>query len=314
MDVLTDLLNEMYLSGEVVARFDLTAPWGINMPPHGGIFHAIDQGDCWVRLAPDGELFRVSAGDLVIFPEGASHDLVDAPSSLAIPLQDALCGLEPNSLVCPVGDPGGSGPKTRVVCGIFHFKDSGFHALRSMLPPVLHIRGDQGENSQWLQMTVHRLSEETAATTPGAYTIMSRMTDILFIEGIRVWLKSEEAQTTGWLRVLNDPVVGRALELIHGEPGRTWTVASLAAEVGLSRSAFAAHFTTLMGVAPLRYITCWRMQLASNWLRANGLGIREIAERLGYASEDAFNRAFRREVGVAPGAYRRQSQAGQLTA
>lgn len=314
MDVLTDLLNEVYLSGEVVARFDLDAPWGITMPPQGGIFHAIDQGECWVRLLPDGELFRVSAGDLLILPEGASHDMVDAPSSLSIPLEEALCGLQKDSWICPVGDSGSSGQHTIVICGIFHFKDSGFHGLRSMLPPVLHIRGDQGESTQWLQMTMHRLSEESAAANPGAYAVMSRMTDILFIEGIRVWLKSDEAQSSGWLRVLSDPVVGEALKLIHGEPGRSWTIASLAAEVGLSRSAFAAHFTTLMGVAPLRYVTCWRMQLASTWLRGNGMGVGEIAERLGYSSEDAFKRAFRREVGVPPGAHRRQFQAEQLTA
>jgi len=262
MDVLTDVLNEMYLSGDVVARFDLTAPWGISMPPRGGIFHAIDEGDCWVRLAPDGELFQVSPGDLVIFPEGASHDMVDAPSSLAITLQEALCGLEKDSLVCPVGDPGGSGPKTTIVCGVFNFRDVGFHAFRSILPPVLHIRGDQGENTQWLQMILKRLSDESAAATPGALTVISRLTDILFIEGVRVWLKSEAAEGAGWLRALNDPVVCEALGRIHGDPGQQWTVASLAAEVGLSRSAFAAHFTRLVGEAPLRYVTCWRMQLA----------------------------------------------------
>ena len=141
MDVLADVLNEMYLSGQVVARFDLSAPWGVSMPSRGGIFHAIEQGDCWVRLSPDGELFQVSPGDLVIFPEGAAHDMLNDPSSAAISLQDALCGLEPDSLVCPVGDPGGGGEMTRLVCGIFNFRDTGFNAFRSILPPVMHIRG-----------------------------------------------------------------------------------------------------------------------------------------------------------------------------
>ena len=312
MDVLTDVLNEMYLSGEVVARFDLKAPWGVSMPAQGGIFHAIEQGDCWVRLSPHGELFQVSPGDLVIFPEGASHEMVNSASSLAIPLQEALCGMEKDSLICPVGDLGGSGPLTRFICGIFQFRDSGFHALRSILPPVLHIRGNQGENSQWLQMVLKRLSDEAAAATPGAYTVISRLTDILLIEGIRVWLESESAEGAGWLRALNDPVVCEALGRIHSDPGLQWTVASLAAEVGLSRSAFAAQFTRIVGEAPLRYVTGWRMQLARSWLRGTALSLGDMAERLWYQSEDAFKRAFRREVGSAPGSYRRVARAESL--
>jgi hypothetical protein len=125
--------------------------------------------------------------------------MVSAPASLSIPLQEALCDLEDGSLVCPVEDIGGSGPQTRFVCGLFHFREGGFHALRSVLPPVLHIRGDDGENTQWLQMILKRLSDESAAATPGAYTVISRLTDLLFIEGIRVWLESEAAKGIGWL-------------------------------------------------------------------------------------------------------------------
>ena len=311
MDVLTDLCNEMYLSGDVVARFDLGGPWGIAMPPLGGIFHAIAEGECWLRLAPDGELVRVSAGDLIIFPEGGAHDIVDQPSSLATPLQDALCGQTPGSLICPFG---GSGPRCTFVCGVFHFRDGGYHAFRSLLPPMLHVRGDQGEASQWLQMTLKRLCEEADTTAPGAYTIISRLTDVLFIEGIRTWLNSQPASGPGWFNALTDPVVGEALGHIHGDPGRQWTISSLATEVGLSRSAFAAHFTRLVGEPPLKYVTSWRMQLARNWLRGSNMGLSEIVERLGYSSEDAFKRAFRREVGTPPGTYRREDKAGQLVA
>ncbi|MBT99473.1 MAG: hypothetical protein CL902_12750 [Dehalococcoidia bacterium] len=201
MDVLADVLNEMYLSGDVVARFDLTAPWGVTMPKRGGVFHAIDYGECWARLTPDGELFEVSPGDLVIFPEGASHEMVNEPDSLSIPLEEALCGIEEGSLACPVGDIGGSGPKTRLVCGVFHFREGGFHALRPILPPVLHIRADGGENTQWLQMILKRRSDESGSTAPGANTALSRLTDLLFIEGIRVWLESEATTGLSWLRL-----------------------------------------------------------------------------------------------------------------
>jgi AraC-like DNA-binding protein len=302
MDVLTDLFNEMYLSGEVVARFDLAGSWGIAMPPQSGIFHAIAEGGCWVRLAPDGELFQVSAGDLIIFPEGGAHHIVDEPSSLAIPLQDALSGQTPGSLICPLG---GSGPRCTLVCGVFHFRDGGYHAFRSLLPPMLHVRAGQGDTSQWLQLTLKRLCEEANNSSPGANTIISRLTDVLFIEGIRAWLDSQPSESPGWLNALNDTVVGQALGHIHGDPGRKWTISSLADEIGLSRSAFAAHFTRLVGEPPLKYVTGWRMQLARNWLRGSNAGISEIVERLGYSSEDAFKRTFRREVGTPPGTYRR---------
>lgn len=308
MDVLTNLFDEMYLSGEVVARFDLTAPWGITMPPQDGIFHAIDQGECWIRAASDGQLFKVAAGDLVVFPEGAAHDLVDAPSSLARPLQEALCGRAENSFVCPYG--GGVGSKTTLICGVFHFRDGEYHAFHSLLPPVLHVRGGEGEMTQWLRLTLRRLSEEAAVASPGAYTLISRLTDMIFIEGVRAWLKTQAGETAGWLRALNDPVIGRALGHIHDEPGRQWTIASLATEVGLSRSAFAGHFTRLVGQPPLRYLTSWRMQLARNWLRGTSMGLWEVADRLGYSSEDAFKRAFKREVGEPPWSYRRHARAG----
>ena len=311
MDVLTDLCNEMYLSGEVVARFDLAAPWGIAMPPHGGIFHAIAEGECWMRLPPDGALLQVSAGDLIIFPEGGAHEIADSPASLTVPLQDAMCGQTPGSLICPFG---GHGSQCSFVCGVFHFRDGGYHAFRSLLPPVMHVRCSQGNAGQWLQMTLQRLCEEADQISPGAYTIISRLTDVLFIEGIRAWLRSQPTGGPGWLSALNDPVVGEALGHMHGDPAKQWTIASLATEVGLSRSAFAAHFTRLVGEPPLTYLTGWRMQLARNWLRGSNIGLSEMVERLGYSSEDAFKRAFRREVGIPPGAYRREDTAPQLAA
>ena len=311
MDALTDLFKEMYAYGEVVSRFDLNAPWGITMPPQGGIFHAVEQGECWVRSASDGGLIKLSAGDLVIFPEGASHDIVDSPPSLATPLEDALCGMVEDTLISHLG---GSGPQTRFICGVFHFQEGGRFALSSLLPPVMLVRGGPGTATQWLQLTFQRLSEEAALASPGAHTVISRLTDVLFIEGVRAWLNSEEGETLGWIGVLKDPVVASALKHVHVDPARDWTVASLAAEVGLSRSAFAAHFTRLVGEPPLQYLTSWRMQLARNWLHRTNMGLAEIAERLGYSSEDAFKRAFKREVGVAPGFYRKSAEVGALAA
>jgi AraC-like DNA-binding protein len=303
MDALTPFLNEMYLSGEVVARFDLTSPWGIRMPSKGGIFHAIDEGHCWVRLAPDGNLVEASAGDLIIFSKGDTHDIFDDPSSATMPLQEALCTQEDGSLVCPGG--GGGTPHTSFICGVFHFRPGGRYEFSSLLPPMLHIRSPSATMTDWIRLTVDRLREETAMSAPGASTVVSRLTDILFIEGIRAWLNTQDGETAGWLGALTDPIISRALTLMHGDPGRHWSVEQLAAEVGLSRSAFYTRFTGLVGEPPLRWLTHWRMQLATNWLRGTEMGIGDIADGLGYSSEEAFKRAFKRELGVPPGSYRR---------
>lgn len=301
-DVLADLFDEMYLSGEVVARFELTSPWGITMPSRGGIFHAIDEGECWMRTAPDGELFRAMPGDLIVFPQGAAHDVVDDPASLARPLDEALCGLEEESYRCRWGGSGRA--ETTFICGVFHFREGGHQAFGSLLPPVLHVRA--GNETDWFRLTLRRLSEETATAAPGALALVNRLTDMIFIEGIRAWLSSEPGEEAGWLRALNDPVVAGALACMHKEPGRPWTIASLAAEVGLSRSALSERFTRLVGRPPLEYLTTWRMQLSKRLLRQTNEGLGAIAERLSYSSEDAFKRAFKREVGIAPGAYRRR--------
>ena len=304
-DVLANLFDEMYLSGEVVARFELSSPWGITLPAKGGIFHAIDQGECWVRRSPDGEPFLAKAGDLIIFPGGVAHDVLDDPSSAAQPLNEALDGLVEDTYRCPLG---GRGPvETTFVCGVFHFREGGHQAFNSLLPPVMHVRGD-GEEAEWFRLTSRRLSEEAAAASPGSLALVNRLIDMIFIEGVRAWLDSEPTEDTGWLRALNDPIVAGALACIHGEPERRWTIASLASEVGLSRSALAERFTRLVGMPPLEYLTIWRMQLAKRWLHQTDMSMGELALRLGYTSEDAFRRAFKREVGTAPGAYRRSDE------
>lgn len=306
-DVLADLFDEMYLSGEVVARFELSSPWGITMPARGGIFHAIDQGECWIRESPDGDPFKAKAGDLVIFTGGASHDVVDRPGTRPQPLAEALSSLVPNSFRCSLG---GRGPvETTFVCGVFHFREGGHHAFESLLPPVMHVRGD-GEEAEWVRLTTRRLSEEAASAAPGSLALVNRLTDMIFIEGVRAWLETKHDEEAGWLGALNDPTVAGALACIHGSPGEHWTIATLASEVGLSRSALAQRFTRLVGKPPMEYLTLWRMQLAKRLLHQSDAGLAEITDRLGYSSEDAFKRAFKREVGTSPGAYRRGRESG----
>lgn len=306
MDVLGDVLDSVRLSGQVICRLELTAPWGISIAPvHGASFHVIDRGSCWIRLTGEDELVPLAGGDLVVFPRGSAHEIVDTPSSPVRGLEDLTRSLGQDSLVLRHG---GGGMPTTVVCGVLNHQDGGDHALFSLLPPLIHIKGDQGQASPWLDYTLRFMSSEAASSMPGAGTIIDRLSDILFVQAVRSWIGGQTEPSAGWLTALGDPQVGDALGHIHGDPGRRWTVDSLASLVSMSRSAFSARFSALVGQPPLLYVTRWRMRLARGWLRDTGLRPRDIAGRLGYRSEDPFKRAFKREVGMAPGHYRRHAR------
>ena len=193
-----------------------------------------------------------------------------------------------------------------MICGVFHLQDGGDHALFSLLPSLIHIKGEQGRAVEWLDTTLKFMSSEIGAARPGSDTIVGRLTDILFIQSVRAWIDSQGNGGCGWLTALNDPQIGAALGQIHRVPGQPWSVEALADRVGMSRSAFSARFSSLLGEPPIRYVTRWRMRLASNWLRDTDISLTAISERLGYDSDGSFERAFKREVGVAPGAYRRR--------
>lgn len=307
MDVLTDVLNSVHLSGEVICRFELTAPWGISIPEvQGASFHVVDRGGCWIRLKDQETLVPLAGGDLAVFPRGNAHEIVDAEASLSLPLEELVCALGQDSLVLHHG---GGGTPTTVICGVFHHQAGGDHALFSLLPPLIHIKGDEGQSTPWLDFTLKFMGSEASSSLPGADAIVGRLTDIIFVHAVRAWIAGQAGSSGGWLTALRDPQVGAALGHIHRSPGQPWTVESLAALVGMSRSAFSARFSALVGEPPLRYITRWRMRLASGWLRETGMSLMDMAERLGYESEDPFKRAFKREIGVAPGAYRRHRRA-----
>jgi AraC-like DNA-binding protein len=191
------------------------------------------------------------------------------------------------------------------LCGAFDFEHRGGHPLFDLLPRVLHIPHAAGHS---FDAILSLMAIEAESARPGKETVLRRLADILFIEVLRHWVDRQGAETRGWLGALRDPHIGQSLALIHGQPERAWAVKTLASEAALSRSAFAARFSALVGEPPLQYLTRWRMRMAARLLRTQSLGIAEVAQRVGYASEVAFSKAFKRELGVAPGAYRRQSR------
>ena len=311
MDPLSHILSSIYLVGRVFCRSELTAPWGISLPApdtEGASFHLIDEGSCWLSFEGGGPI-QLSAGDLIIFPQNRPHTLADSLATPSIPIEEVMGsrGNDSPILYNGVGHCGGDGTPTTITCGVFEGQNGGAHTLFSLLPPLIYVKGGQGEADEWLRTTLKLMASEAASARPGSGAIASRLADVLFMQAFRSWMDSEDGDGEGWLAALRDPQIGMALGHIHRAPGEDWTVASLAAQAGMSRSAFSARFTAMVGKPPLHYLTRWRMQLAGDLLVDDGMSISEIAERVGYQSESPFSKAFKQHTGMAPGAYRRHS-------
>jgi AraC-like DNA-binding protein len=306
MDSLIDILRDLRLESSFYARSDLRVPWGLSFSVKDGPgFHVIVTGRCWLRI--DSERIPLAAGDLVLLPHGDEHQLVNPPEEEAIPLAalpSARVGHNA-ALLCY----GGDGPEALLICGGVRFAGPLAHPLLDLLPRVLLLHCDEHEGTHaWLDATLTMLGAEALSLRPGSAAVMTRLADILVLQTIRAWLESDEGRRLGWLGALSDPDIGSTLALIHRRAEEPWTVASLAREVHLSRSVFSERFSRLVGMPPMQYVTRWRMSLAMSWLREERMSASEAAHRLGYSSEAAFSRAFKRQLQEPPGAFRRENR------
>ncbi len=306
VDVLTDVLETIRVSSVCYGRVELGAPWGVQV--RGGeaaSFHVLLRGNCWLEV--EGmEPVALTSGDLFALPHGHAHVLRDAMTTEPVPLSDLIAG-SPQTLGGALRV-GGGGPTSTLVCGCFHFEDRKNNPLLSVLPPLVMVKGEDGRAVQWLEPTLQFMACEAASGRPGSKTVISRLADVLFIQIVRAFLASTPESHRGWLRALTEPQIGTALSLIHQNPNHGWTVANLAAKVGMSRSTFAGRFVEFVGEPPLHYVTRWRMQKAAALLREGSKTLADIADRVGYESEAAFSKAFKRWVGAAPGAYRKAAR------
>jgi AraC-like DNA-binding protein len=302
-DALSDVLAELRLSGVSYCRTEVTSPWGIKIPAEdGAVFHFVAEGGCWLRTASLPPQ-RLEAGDMVLLPRGAGHALVDAIDSPARPVRTMSRE--------PLGERsfrlrgGGGGARALLVCCDLGFEQSSVHPLLQLMPEVLLVRGEVPDPP--LVILLEAMAAEIEAQRIGGATVMARLADTIITRVIRGWVEARAGDTTGWLAAIRDPQIGRSLAAIHRHPEYTWSVAALAEVAGLSRSLFSERFTAIVGAPPAHYVVRWRMHLARAWLR--GGRVSEVAARLGYHSEAAFSRAFKRVVGHAPSELRRELHA-----
>ena len=311
IDPLGEALHFLRMSGTFYCRSELTAPWGLTLPERPGClsFHVVTAGRAWLEVKDEGP-HALEPGDLALVPHGRGHRLAAEPGAVAVPIGELHH--ERISECYAILRHGGGGAPTTLVCGAVRFDHPAAHHLVALLPRVIHVRAATLPHTGWLQSTLGLMALEARELRPGGETVITRLADILVIQAIRSWIEQDPAAQTGWLGALQDRQIGRAVALIHREPTRAWTVSSLAAEAAMSRSAFAARFTQLVGEPAMHYVARWRMHVAMTWLREEGVGVGEMAGRLGYRSEAAFSRAFKRFTGVPPGAARRGRAASQV--
>lgn len=304
----TDLLGETFhllrLTGALYCRAELSAPWAIDMPPLEGsmMFHIVIAGRCWLEVAGT-EPRLLQAGSLTLLPHGVGHCIRSAHHVHADKLFDIA--VEQVSDRYEVMRYGGGGDFTHAMCGVVRFDHVAAQRLIERLPAVLQIDSWSDDDASWLQSTLRFISKEAAALRPGGETVITRLADILIIQALRVWLDTAPAAHLGWLAALRDPQIGQALVMMHRAPERAWTVETLAGAVAMSRSAFSARFTALVGESAMHYLTQWRMQMARAYLQDSPKPISQVAGRFGYQSEAAFCRAFKRMFGVSPGNVRK---------
>jgi AraC-like DNA-binding protein len=306
-DPLGEALHALRMSGAFYCRSEFTEPWGLTLPPLPGYlwFHVVTSGRVSVDLG-DGELTTLNSGDVALVTQGAGHRLCSDPAAVApgildLPRQEISARYE-------VLRHGGGGALTRMMCGAVRFDHPAARNLVALLPEIIYLDAASTPDLVWMQGTMALIAAETKHLRPGGEAVITRLADVLIIQAIRWWMETDPSAQTGWLGALRDKQIGRALSLIHGDPARAWTVAALADELAMSRSAFAARFTDLVGEPVMQYVTRWRMRVAVNTLEDEGATVAELANRLGYRSEAAFARAFKRVTGVAPGSIKREGE------
>lgn len=320
MDPLSAVVHSLRVSGTVLFRAELRSPWALAGPPaaelqrvvmprlRGGpmvLFHVVQTGSC--HLSVDGTHRRLYQGDVAVLAKGESHALSDEPGRHPIPVTEVLP--PPGSPVPPVIAYGGKGNETQLLCGCFMLEGVLFEPLMAALPSTIVVSAKEGPSARWLGALLDGTLEEVEAGRAGSNSVLQRLAELFFVDVLRASMAELGDERIGWLAALQDESVGKALQLLHEDPAKRWTVTELAKRVGVSRSGLAAKFTRTLNEPPMRYLARWRIHLGADLLAREDRGVAETAARVGYESEAAFSRAFRRVFGQPPASWLRSTRA-----
>ncbi|HET6413419.1 MAG TPA: AraC family transcriptional regulator [Anaeromyxobacter sp.] len=317
-DPLTDVFASVRLTGAVFFAVEGAAPWVAESPPASAIlsrvmpemdhlleFHAVTRGHCLGGILGE-EPMRLEAGDVICFPHGDPHVLSSSRGMRAPPDDLSLFERDPGTRL-PFSLKLGKGPvEAHILCGFLGCDARPFNPLLKTLPRVLSASDRDGPEGGWLSLFLKVAESEARRPRPGGEAVLARLSELMFVEIVRRHLESLPVDRSGWLSGLRDPHVGKVLAVLHARPGYPWTIDALGREAGISRSTLTERFTAMVGEPPMRYLTRWRMQVAAGLLAQTHDGIAAIGARVGYASEAAFNRAFKKMVGVPPAIWRRR--------
>ncbi|MNF52002.1 HTH-type transcriptional activator Btr [compost metagenome] len=314
MDALSETLRVVHLVGAIFINARFSAPWCYQSPRADSvapllepgaerlvIFHLITEGECFVELGPGAPVHLV-AGDAVIFPQGDAHRMTSQPGlpPATGARLDAVLARRPRQLAY-----GGGGAITRLVCGYLACDARLAELLLNGLPSLVRVNVRGSSAGAWLEASVRYALAEARSPRPGGEGVLAKLAEVLFIEVLRLYMNEQAEGRTGWLAGLGDRIVGTALSALHRSPAQAWTLEELARTAGTSRSVLAERFQMLVGSSPMQYLTQWRMLLAANLLCRSNAPLARIAEDVGYQTDTAFSRAFRREFGAPPAAWRR---------
>jgi AraC-like DNA-binding protein len=325
MDVLSEVLKAVKLDGALFYNAEFSAPWCFRQPAshimapylssdskHVIIFHLLTEGRGYTQFDGKGRSIPLIAGDIVIFPHGDPHIMGNGlpvkPLDSAQALERVLSG------GLPISRHGGGGEITKLICGYMACEPQLSRVFLGGLPPILKINIRNDASGQWLEHSIRYSVGQADAAGPGGEAVLARLSEALFIETLRRYIALLPQAQTGWLAGVRDQEVGIALALLHRKPAHPWTVASLASEIGMSRSVLAERFRRYLSETPIAYLTRWRLQLGAQLLTSTSNSVAQIAAEVGYESEPSFNRAFKREFGHPPARFRSKSRSARSIA
>ncbi len=323
VDLLTDVLAAVRLAGAVFLRAEYTSPWAYESPPSAALtsilrpgakrlilFHIIAEGSCWISVN-SGDRLEVSEGDVVVLPYGEQHLMGSAELVPPVPIASLLP--VPPWQQFPVIRYGGGGGRTSVICGYLHCDDPIFDPVVGALPPLFSVRPPAGPKAAWVAASIQYALDASDGHDARAGGLPVRLAELVFVEILKLYIDSASPQLSGWLAAVHDPIAGLAMAALHADPARKWTLDELAAHAACSRSTLNDRFGRLLGRAPMQYLNDWRLQVAAGLLRDTTLGVAGVAYRIGYESEEAFNRAFKRAMGSPPAQWRQSAAAKGLS-